>query len=220
MIFGVKTTVILLLYLPYAVTMEEILAYLKSIYPKLSDECLAYLRSVVQKREFKKKQFLLRAGDVCRNLYFIKKGLIRCYYLVDDREMTDWVFSEGGTVVSVKSFYDQVPSEDFVQTLEPCEVYFISFVDLEYAYHRFPEFNFVGRVLTLKYLRIWHDLVRKIRDMEGAERYEAIMTEQPELMQRVPLHVLASWFDMHPGSLSRLRSKLQKKLTSVKRKRK
>ena len=216
MIFGVKTTVTLLLHLPYAVTMEEILAYLRSIYPMLSEECLNFLRDVVKKRMLKRNEHLLRPGEVCRNLYFIKKGLMRCYYVLEGRELTDWVFSESAAVVSVDSFYDQVASVEFVQALEPCELYYISFDNLELAYRRYVEFNFVGRVLTLKYLRIWHDLVRKIRALEAEERYLLLQEEQPELVLRVKQKVLATWLDMHPGTLSRLRSKL-KKLTPVKR---
>jgi CRP-like cAMP-binding protein len=216
MIFGNKKGEHLLIHLPNAVTMEEILAFLKSIYPLLSEECLTFLRSVVKKRILKRNEYVLLPGEVCRNLYFIKKGLMRCYYVLDGRELTDWVFSENAAVVSVDSFYDQVPSDEFVQALEPCELYYISFDNLELAYRCYVEFNFVGRVLTLKYLRIWHDLVRKIRALEAEERYNLLVKEQPELVLRVKQKVLATWLDMHPGTLSRLRSKL-KKLTRVKR---
>jgi CRP-like cAMP-binding protein len=197
--------------------MEEILDFLKFIYPKLSEECLDFLRTVVKMQVLKRKEIILRPGDVCRKLYFIKKGLLRCFYLVDDKELTDWVFSENDTVVSVRSFYDQVPSTDFIQALEPSELYYISFEHLDYAYRHYLEFNFVGRVLTVKYLRVWHELARNIRLLDATERFELLMEQQPGLLLRVPQHVLATWLDMHPVTLSRLRSEYKKKLASANR---
>jgi CRP-like cAMP-binding protein len=186
--------------------MEEILQLLCSIYP-LSPECLDYLRKVVQFQKIKNREYLLKPGQINDRLYFIKKGLLRCYYLMNERELTDWFFWENDAVVSVDSWYDQVPSEDFIQALEDSELYWIDAKDLDYVYRQFPEFNFVGRVLTTKYLRIWHRLARRIRFLRREERYQLVLKEQPEIFLRVPLNVLATYLDMSPETLSRLRAR-------------
>jgi CRP-like cAMP-binding protein len=184
--------------------MKEILDLLCLIHP-LSAECLAFLKSVAERQEVKKGAFLLKPGHVNDRLFFIKKGLLRCYYLKNDRELTDWFFWEMDAVVSIDSFYDQVPSKDFIQAIEDTEVFWISAKDLEKAYETYPEFNYVGRVLTTKYLRIWHRLARRIRYLRTEERYRLVVAEQPEIFLRVPLNVLATYFDMSPETLSRLR---------------
>jgi CRP-like cAMP-binding protein len=186
--------------------MEEILALLCLIY-ELSPECLAYLEAVAEPQEVKKGEFLLKPGQINDRLFFIKKGLLRCYYLMNDRELTDWFFWEMDAVVSIDSFYDQVPSKDYIQAIEDTVLFWITAKDLEYAYRTFPEFNYVGRVLTTKYLRIWHQLARRIRYLRTEERYRLVMAEQPEIFLRVPLNVLATYLDMSPETLSRLRSK-------------
>jgi CRP-like cAMP-binding protein len=186
--------------------MEEILQLLSAIHP-LSPECLDYLRDVVEYQKVKNREYLLKPGQVNNRLYFIKKGLLRCYYLLNDRELTDWFFWETDAVVSVDSWYDQVPSKDYIQALEDTEVYWIAAKDLDYVYKHFPEFNFVGRVLTTKYLRIWHRLARRIRFLRSEERYQLVTKEQPEIFLRVPLNVLATYLDMSPETLSRLRAR-------------
>ncbi len=184
--------------------MEDILQLLTSIYP-LSPECLDFLRTVVKFQKVKNREYLLKPGRVNDRLYFIKKGLIRCYYMMNDRELTDWFFWEGDTVVSIDSYYDQKPSNDYIQALEDCEVYWIAEKDLDYAYCHFLEFNFVGRVMTTKYLRIFHRLTRRIRFSKRKERFRRISKDQPEIFLRVPLNVLATYLDMSPSTLSRMR---------------
>lgn len=188
--------------------MEEILKFLGSIHP-LSEECQNYLRKVVQKRSYEKKEFILRPDEVCKNLYFIKKGLLRCFYLLNGKEVTDWFFWENDTVVSVKSWYSQTPGDDFIQAVEPCELYFICNADLEHIYNRYIEFNYIGRVLTTKYLLIWHELARNIRFLGADEKYRFLLEERPELLQRVPLRDLATWLDMTPETISRRRGNLE-----------
>ena len=186
--------------------MEEILQLLCSIYP-LSPECLDYLRKVVKFQKIKNREYLLKPGQINDRLYFIKKGLLRCYYLMNERELTDWFFWENDAVVSIDSWYDQVPSGDFIQALEDSELYWIDAKDLDYVYRHFPEFNFVGRELTTKYLRVWHGLARRIRFLRTEERYQLVLKEQPEIFLRVPLNILATYLDMSPETLSRLRAR-------------
>jgi CRP-like cAMP-binding protein len=187
--------------------MEELIQWLCDIYPQ-SPECLAYLRSIIKKRELTKNEFLLREDEICEILYFIKKGLLVCYYWMGSVKVTDWFFWEGETVVSVDSFYDQVKSKDSIQAIEPTWLYYITYHELQYLYDHFIEFNYIGRVLTQKYFRIWHSLARNIRHLTAAERYQNLMEKYPEILQRVPLKHLATYFNMTKETISRERAKL------------
>ena len=184
--------------------MEELLMFLCSIYPQ-SPECLDYLRKIIKYKKVRKDEFILREGDVCRNLYFIKKGALWCFYYVKDEAVSDWFFWENETVVAIGSFYDQVPSEEAIQALEDCELFYISFDELEYLYKHFIEFNVIGRVLTVKYLKVFHQHARMIRTTSAADRYQQLLKSQPAFIQRIPLGHLASWLNMSRETFSRKR---------------
>jgi len=193
--------------------MEELLSFLNQIaslegWP-LSAGCLDYLRSIVKKTSLKEEEYLLKAGEVCKNLYFIKRGLLKCFYIVHNKEVSDWFFGELETVVSIDSFYDQVPSEDFIQALEDCDLFYITYEELGYLYRTYIEFNVVGRVLTNKYLRIWHRQARNIRMLTAEERYLFLLEKQPELIMKVPIQDLASYLDMTRETLSRMRGRIK-----------
>lgn len=186
--------------------MEEILQFLCIIYP-LSPECLAYLRTVVKSRRVKRNEAILNIGETNRHLYFIKTGALHCYYYVKDKPVSDWFFWENETVVSIGSFYDQVPSEDCIVALEDCELYYITKDDYDYINRTFLEFNFIARVLLEKYLKVFHGHARFIRKNPAADRYQLVMSKMPELIQRIPVAPLATWLNMEPETLSRMRAR-------------
>jgi CRP-like cAMP-binding protein len=192
--------------------MEEVISFLNEIAKaegrQLSPRCIKYLKTIIKKKNLKQDEHLLVAGEVCENLYFIKKGLLKCYYILRGKQVCDWFFGEMETVVAVDSFYDQILSLDFIQALEDCELLYITYDELNYLYRNFVEFNAVGRVLTHKYFRIWHRQARNIRMLSKEERYRLLMATQPDLINRVPVRDLASFLDMNKDTLSRMRSRI------------
>src|ERR1700733_3681679 len=113
--------------------MEEMFEFLDSITP-LSTELHTHLQSILKNRLLFKKEFLLKAGQVCRNIYFISKGIVRCYYIKDEAEVCSWFMKEMDVVISIESFYRQVPANEFVQALEETELHYISYEELQYIY--------------------------------------------------------------------------------------
>jgi CRP-like cAMP-binding protein len=186
--------------------MEEIFEFLSQIYP-LSPACIEYLRRVVKHRLVLKNEVILNFGEVNQHLYFIKTGALHCFYLVREKPVSDWFFFENETVVSIGSFYDQVPSEDCIVPMEDTELYYITKEDYEYINLTFLEFNFIARVLLEKYLKVFHFHSRLIRKHQASERYQPVLAKLPELVRRVPVGPLATWLGMEPETLSRMRGR-------------
>ena len=189
--------------------MEELLTFLNAISSPagkpLSTELRDFLPTIVKKTTLKKGEYLLVPGQVCENLYFIQKGLLKCFYILHEKQVSDWFFGETETVVSIDSFYDQVPGEDFIEALEDCELLYISFQEFQYLCITYFEFCLIARILTTKYLQLWFRQVRNIRMLTAEERYRHLLEHQPDLIKRVPGQDLASFLDMSRETFSRVR---------------
>jgi CRP/FNR family transcriptional regulator, anaerobic regulatory protein len=190
-------------------SVEQLLFYLNSIH-KLSPELENHLLSVVKHREILKKDFLLKAGQINKEISFIVSGLMHAYYLKEDTVVSSWFLKEGDVIVSVDSFYDQVPSYEYIRALENTSIYYIDYSELEYIYNNFMEFNFIGRVLTIKYLKIWTQQLYSIKMRSAKERYEWILQNHPELLLRVPQKLIATYLDLTAVTLSAVRHNIYK----------
>ncbi|HZG22956.1 MAG TPA: Crp/Fnr family transcriptional regulator [Chitinophagaceae bacterium] len=184
--------------------MNELLEYLNLIYP-LSPELQQYLALKIEHVVLPKKAFLLKQGKVCKHLYFISKGLARCFYIKDDKEVSSWFMKEGDLIVSVESYFKQQPSYENIQALEECELLCIRYEDLQFIFQNFPEFNFVGRVLTEKYYTLSEQRLYSLRMQRANERYKFLMSHYPELIRRVPSTYIASYLGITLETLSRIK---------------
>ena len=184
--------------------MDNLLFFLDSIHP-LSEELRTYLLRTVKSRNLRKKAFLLRPGHVCRCIYFIQRGLLRAFYLKGDLEVCSWFMKEGDICVSIESFYVQKESYEFIQAIEDCEFFYITYEELEFIYSNFIEFNVIGRVLTIKYLQLWAQQLYAIRMKTAKERYHWLMKYYPELLLRVPQKHIAGYLDITPETLSKIK---------------
>ena len=185
--------------------MELLLQNLESIYP-MSEGCKEHLLTILREKEIAKKELLLRAGHICQHIYFIQKGLLRCFYYRNDVEISSWFMREGDVMVSVESFFHQKTSYESIQALEDCELYYISYKELQDIYRRFPEFNFIARVLTEKYYCLSEQRLYSIRMMRATERYEYLLEQHPELLLRVPAKYIASYLGITPEMLSKIKT--------------
>jgi CRP-like cAMP-binding protein len=184
--------------------MEQLLAYLNSVCP-LSESLRERLLDVTRRRVVQRKEFLLRAGEVCRHLYFIETGLLRCYYLKDEVEVTEWLMKEDDLVTAVESFYPQAESQVYIHALEKCVLYYISFEDFETVINEEPAFVYIAWKLTVKYLIFYTQQLHNIRLLSARERFQFLKDTNPDLIRRVPVTYLASYLDMLRETLSRTR---------------
>jgi hypothetical protein len=115
---------------------------------------------------------------------------------------------EGNLIISVESFFKQIPSYESMQLLEDCTLIGIGYDELQDMYNRFPEMNFIGRVLTEKYYTLSEQRLYSIRMLRALDRYKFVMNNFPELIQRVPSKYLSSYLSVSEETLSRIKSKM------------
>ncbi len=184
--------------------MKELLSLLNNIHP-LSPALHQYLSQKLKTTTIAKKQFLLQAGQISRHIYFIKKGLLRCYYFQNDLEVCSKFLKEGDIIVSASSFFLQKESFESIQALENAVLWSICYDELQYIYKNFPEFNVIARVLSIKSYLLSEQRLNFIRMKNAADRYTSMLEFFPELVLRVPSKYLASYLSISVETLSRIR---------------
>lgn len=184
-------------------TLFELLTALHPLSESLVQELIRQLRHM----ELKRKDYLLKAGRVCRNICFVEEGLLRCFYKRKGHEVSSWFMREGDVIISIESFYQQKESYESIQALEDCSLYYISYEVLQEIYGKFPEFNFIGRVLTEKYYTLWAQQLYALRMQQASERYQWLMEQHPELILRVPAKYIASYLGIDETTLSRIKGR-------------
>ena len=178
---------------------------------RFTDDEWRIIKSCYTPQLVQKKDLILREGDICRYVWFINKGLTRIFYINKEGEevSTDFV-REGQYVTDFRSFITQTPATINIDALEPCELLAMSFDDRNVILEKVDEGEKLGRLIAegafLKvFPRFEYFYLEKPED-----RYKRFLQEYPEIVQRVPLHYIASYLGVKAETLSRIRSKVMK----------
>lgn len=196
--------------------MEELLQLLRSVGP-MSSALERHLRGKIKPVFLKKGELLLRAGEVAGLILYLKKGLVRSYSLLEGKDVSNWFMKEGHIIISVESFLQQIPAEEWIQALEDCECWGITYTELEKTYRRFPRFERVGRLITGKYYCMSEVRHKSQRRRTKEEKYDYMMATDPDLVARVLNKYMASYLDISTSSYAHLRSDYSKRKRSGKR---
>jgi len=192
--------------------MFEALDQFVSKYIRLTAEETEIFHSLLEIKKVKKKQFLLREGEICQFEAFILKGCIRTYYV--DKGGTETILNfavEGWWVSDLSSFSEQTPSTQNIETLEDCELLVINYENKKILFDVIPAFEKVFRILVQRSLGVMQQRFYATLTQTAEERYLAFIEKYPQVVQRVPQHQIARYIGVSPEFLSKVRSTLYKK---------
>ena len=188
--------------------------FVKNVHP-VSNEAQAFINQKAYASQLNKGEMLVSAGAICKNIYLIRKGILRSYIKEDKKEITTWISGEQELATCITSFGLQQPARENIQALEDCELSALSIDDLQYLYDNFPEANIVGRKILEKYYREAEERAFIARLMEATSKYKHFIATKSDLLNRVPLKFIASYLGMTLETLSRIRSKLSRSLNAA-----
>ena len=166
------------------------------------------LQGCFQQVEFRKNDWLVREGKICRHLYFLEKGALRGFYQAEDKEITHWFSFATDFVTSFHSFITQQPAVENIRLLENSVLWSISKATLNRLLADYPELE---RVLRKAYENYYIRLEERFVNAQfktAAERYQELLDQTPHIIERVPLGYIASYLGISQETLSRVRSKL------------
>lgn len=175
---------------------------------KLTPEEGELVLSLFKEKAYKKGDFFLAEGQICKYAGFIKKGLVRYYINYDGEEKTYEFGQEDNFVCNYESFLPQTPSTKIIQALEDCEILQISYDNLQLLYQSVNSWERFGRlVIEQVFVHLLNALGSLYTDTPE-QRYTKLIKEHPDLLQRVSQYHIASYVGVKPQSLSRIRKRI------------
>ncbi|MBZ4044598.1 Crp/Fnr family transcriptional regulator [Flavobacterium hibisci] len=175
-------------------------------YIDVSDSELEYCLSMLSYEVYKKKDILLKEGEICSKIYFVAKGLLRIYFIDDkDEEKTFHFCLENTFGTDYESFLKGIPSSFSIQAMEDTDVLVISFEMLQNIYRELQHGEKLGRRITEEYFFLVNDKIKAIYVNAPLVRYRDMDKRFPKIHQRVPQHCIASYLNITPVHLSRLK---------------
>ncbi|MBB5440623.1 CRP-like cAMP-binding protein [Pedobacter sp. AK017] len=192
--------------LNYSLSPDEVIKILTFITP-LSDRFQQYIIKRLKTKKFAKNEFVLEEGQVCQNVYFVYQGLLRSlFYNEKGHECTGWFVQKGDLMISVYSYFNQVPAAESIQALEPSILQYLSWQEMQTAYNDFVEADKLGRLIVEKYYTLSEGRSILLRNPDPTFRYKLMLETYKDIMLRASKTQVASYLGISRETLSRLLS--------------
>lgn len=158
--------------------------------------------------QLKKNDFFVEEGKICRHFCFIESGILQHAISVLGEEKTTYLALKNGVTSALKSFLNTIPSRKHIKAISDCDLWVIDLekfrflMDNNAAFHQFYYNLIENQIFLIDDYRI--DLLT----LTPEERYKKLLTNEPKLLQEVPLHYLASFLGISSRHMSRIRKNI------------
>lgn len=187
-------------------TKRDVARELARRYSTMTYEELDILEELLVPMKFPKGSPIIKVGDVCTNIYYIDRGLVRLFYYKNEKELTEHIAVDSSIVMCIESLFREEPSKLQMVALENTMIYALPKQKLEEVALHDVNIQILYRKILEESLimsQVHADLVR----FETAhDRYEKMCKLMPQIILRAPLVYIASYLQMTPETLSRVRS--------------
>jgi CRP-like cAMP-binding protein len=172
----------------------------------LTDPEFEYVFSHFTSKKYRKHQFLIQEGDTVSNDYFVTKGLLKAWF-TNIQESKEYILQfawEDWWITDYQAYFNQSPSNLFIDCIEDVEVLCLTLhnrdkicADLHKMEHFFRRKSNAGYVALQR-------RIMSLLQSSAKERYEQLLATYPQLFQRVPKTLIASYLGVSRETLSRL----------------
>jgi CRP-like cAMP-binding protein len=189
--------------------MFELLSKSINEHISLTEEEFNFCKTLFIPKKLRKRQYLLQEGDVCKYTAFVERGLLRTYIIDEKGNEPILQFSaEGWWIADLYSFLTNEPSRFNIEALEECELLLITKPSWDILLQKIPALERYFRILIQNNLIATQRRLISSFSETAEEKYTKLIDNFPTCIQRVPLHMIASYLGITPETLSRIRSQL------------
>ncbi len=186
----------------------QVPAYLAQKFPEIGEHW-PELQSLFVSKHVAAGSTLLLEGDVATDLFIVTNGALRLWHSSAGRDITLQFFFENQIVSSFESFYLDQPSGFSIESFEDTDVLMLSKRDFTRIQQQYPSIEpAITRFICERFIAYRNIFFNQLQD-SPVERYRQLFVDDPEILDRVPLRLVASYLGITPVSLSRIRTRLK-----------
>lgn len=175
-------------------------------YSTMTHEELDVLESILVPMKFAKGEMILSEGEVCENIYYIERGLIRQFYFKNGKQITEHLGEDRTIFMCIESLFREEPTKLQVEAIEPTTVYALPKQRLEQVALHNVNIQILYRKILEESLIISQVHADLVRFETAQDRYKKMCKLCPQVILRAPLVYIASYLQMTPETLSRVRA--------------
>lgn len=175
-------------------------------YSTMTHDELDILESVLVPMKFAKGEIILKEGDVCEHVYYVERGLTRQFYFKNGKELTEHIGVEHSIVMCIESLFMEKPTHLQLEALEPTLIYAMPKRKLEEVALHNVNIQILFRKILEESLIISQMHADMLRFETAQDRYLKLCKLSPQVVLRAPLVYVASYLQMTPETLSRVRA--------------
>jgi len=176
---------------------------------KLNDSEKEICKALFSPKKLRRRQYILQQDDICKNLIFVEKGILRSYSI--DNKGNEHIIQfapEGWWISDVYSFLTGEAAVYNIEAIEDSELLLISKSSLDELYERVPKFERYFRLLSQANMVATHRRLTSTLSASADEKYLRLHSAYPNIVARVPQHMIASYLGITPETLSRVRKRI------------
>lgn len=177
----------------------------------IEDKAWEAFKDQLTYQKLKKQEHLWKMGQVCRNVAFITRGVMRYYFFKGTDEVTGQFFFENTFVTTYASLITEKKTELAFQALEDVELLMISKKSLYKLFDEYKSWERFGRLMAEHTIVVMQRVRSDLTSATPRDKYLQLIKDRPKVLERVPLLMIASYLDMTPEHLSRVRREITEK---------
>ena len=187
-------------------TKRDIARELARKYSTMAHDELDILESILVPMKFARGETVVNEGEVCDAIYYVERGLFREYYYKNNKEVTEYLAVDGNVFMCIESLFQNEPSKLIVEALESSVVYALPKDRLEEVALHNVNIQILYRKILEESLIISQRRADLLRFESAKDRYRKLCKLNPKVIMKAPLVYIASYLQMTPETLSRVRS--------------
>lgn len=181
---------------------------IKKLIENFDDATLKALTEVSYSKTFSKGDYLLKADYVCSKSYWVERGILRKFYVHNDREVTTEFYFKDDLAISFDSYTLQKPSREYIQAITDVTVNVTDYNSFQFQKAKHSQLKELDFLMT-EYYALWlEEKVFELHTQNATQRYKTLLTKSPHIIQQVQLTQIASYLNVSLETLSRIRANI------------